>query len=114
MRYPETPIIGFPRGAGVLYEKFIELTDVDAVSLDSSISLSWAISHFKKDVVIQGNLDNLSLLIGGDLMETEINNILSSISNKSFIFNLGHGVLPETPISHVERLIEIVRRNRND
>ena len=114
MRYPETPIIGFPRGAGVLYEKFVELTNVDAVSLDSTMSLSWAISHFKKDVVIQGNLDNLSLLIGGDLMETEINNILSCISNKSFIFNLGHGVLPGTPISHVERLIEIVRCNRND
>jgi uroporphyrinogen decarboxylase len=110
--YPSIPIIGFPRGAGLLYERFIRLTGVDAISIDSTIPLSWAIKHINKNIIIQGNLDNISLMMGGNLMEDEVNNILSCLSDRPFIFNLGHGVLPETPISHVERLIELVRRKK--
>ena len=114
LTHPEIPIIGFPRGAGLLYESFINSTGVDAISIDSTIPLSWAIEHVKKDVIIQGNLDNLSLMVGGKPMEAEIIDILSSFSKRPFIFNLGHGVLPNTPISHVERLVELVRRKKNE
>ena len=63
--------------------------------------------------MVQGNLDNLALLVGGNLLETEITNILTAFSNGPFIFNLGHGVLPDTPISHVERLIKLVHGVKN-
>jgi uroporphyrinogen decarboxylase len=112
--YPEIPIIGFPRGAGLLYERFVDLTGVDAVSIDSTIPLSWVNKHIQKDIVIQGNLDNLSLMVGGKLMESEITDILSSFSERPFIFNLGHGILPSTPISNVEKLVKLVRSKKND
>ena len=63
--------------------------------------------------MVQGNLDNLALLVGGDLLEAEITNVLTALSNGPFIFNLGHGVLPDTPISHVERLVERVHSVKN-
>ncbi len=112
--YPQIPIIGFPRGAGLLYKRFIDQTGVDAISIDSTIQLSWAVENLQKKCVIQGNLDNLSLLVGGTMMEAEIANILAAFSNGAFIFNLGHGILPETPISNVKRLIELVRGFPND
>jgi uroporphyrinogen decarboxylase len=111
--FPDVPIIGFPRGAGLLYKNFVEHTGVDAVSIDSSVPLNWAVDNLQKNVVVQGNLDNLALLIGGKLLETEITNILTAFSNGPFIFNLGHGVLPDTPISHVERLTELVHSVKN-
>jgi uroporphyrinogen decarboxylase len=67
----------------------------------------------QQNVVVQGNLDNLALLVGGDLLETEVTNILTAFSNGPFIFNLGHGVLPGTPISHVKRLTELVQGFKN-
>ena len=111
---PDIPIIGFPRGAGLLYERFVDLTGVDGVSIDSTIPLSWVIEHIQKDIVIQGNLDNFSLMVGGNLMETEISEILSFFSERPFIFNLGHGILPSTPISNVEKLVKLVRSKKND
>ena len=113
LNFPELPIIGFPRGAGLLYKNFIDETGVDAVSIDASIPLKWAVENLQKHTVIQGNLDNLALLVGGNLLESEIANILTALSKRPFIFNLGHGVLPDTPISHVERLIEIVQSKKN-
>ena len=114
LNFPELPIIGFPRGAGLLYRRFIDQTGVDAVSIDSSISLPWAIENLQKNVVVQGNLDNVSLMVGGNSMEAEIVSILAAFSEGPFIFNLAHGVLPDTPISNVERLIELVRSVKND
>ena len=114
LKFPDLPIIGFPRGAGLLYKRFIDQTGVDAISIDSSISLPWAVENLQKNVVVQGNLDNLSLMVGGGLMEAEIVNILAAFSKGPFIFNLGHGVLPDTPISNVERLIKLVRSVKND
>jgi uroporphyrinogen decarboxylase len=92
-----------------LYKTFVDQTGVDAVSLDAAVPLAWATKNLKENVVIQGNLDNLALLIGGSFMENEVANILSALSDQPFIFNLGHGVLPDTPISHVEKLINLVR-----
>jgi len=113
-KFPEIPIIGFPRGAGSLYKQFVEQTGVDAISLDHTIPLTWVTENLNKNIVVQGNLDNLSLLVGGTLMEAEIINILAAFSGRPFIFNLGHGVLPNTPISNVERLIKLVRSRKND
>jgi len=107
--HPDIPIIGFPRGAGMLYERFVKETNVDAISIDSTIPLKWAVEKLQDYCIVQGNLDNIALLTGGRAMELEISNILEAFSNGPFIFNLGHGILPETPVSHVERLVELVR-----
>jgi len=109
LNYPHVPVIGFPRGSGLLYKRFINQTGVDAISIDASIPLTWAVENLQKECTIQGNLDNLSLLIGGTMMEAEIANILAAFSSGPFVFNLGHGILPETPIQNVERLVELVR-----
>ncbi len=107
--HPDIPIIGFPRGAGLLYERFVQETGVNAVSIDSTVPLSWAVENLQSHCAVQGNLDNLALLTGGPAMEAEIAHILAAFSDGPFIFNLGHGILPETPVPHVERLVELVR-----
>jgi uroporphyrinogen decarboxylase len=108
-RFPEIPFIGFPRGAGVLYERYVAETGVDAVSLDSTIPLQWAADHLQGKVTVQGNLDPLLLLAGGDAMEVEVRRILDILGNGPFVFNLGHGIIKETPPENVARLVEIVR-----
>ncbi len=107
--HPDIPIIGFPRGAGLQYVKYAKETGVDAVSLDSTVPLEWAAENIQPHCTVQGNLDNLALLAGGDTMEKEVGRILEAFSGGPFIFNLGHGILPETPVPHVERLVELVR-----
>lgn len=108
-QHPDIPIIGFPRGAGVLYKRFVAETGVDAVSLDSTIPLDWAACHLQGIVALQGNLDPLLLLGGGELMDREIRRILDCFGKGSFVFNLGHGIVKETPPDHVARLVEVVR-----
>jgi len=108
-RFPQVPIIGFPRGVGLQYATFAEKTGVDAVSLDSTVPLEWARDHVQVHTAVQGNLDNLALLAGGEYIEAEAKRILDVLSKGPLIFNLGHGVLPDTPVTHVERLLEIVR-----
>lgn len=107
--HPNIPVIGFPRGAGLQYVKYAQETGVDAVSLDSTVPLQWAAENIQPICTVQGNLDNLALLAGGETMEKEVGRILDAFSAKPFIFNLGHGILPETPVSHVERLCQLVR-----
>jgi len=101
---PGVPIIGFPRGAGILYRDFVKKTGVDGVSLDNSVPISWASEHLQSHCTVQGNLDNMALIAGGDAMDTEISSILEGFSGGSHIFNLGHGILPETPPENVDRL----------
>ena len=101
--HPELPIIGFPRGAGLGYEKFAERTGVDAVSLDSTIPLKWAAEKIQPYTVVQGNLDNQVLRTGGGQLDIEVMKILDAFSGGAHIFNLGHGVLPDTPVDHVYR-----------
>jgi uroporphyrinogen decarboxylase len=107
---PDARIIGFPRGAGTELGRYLDAVAVDAVGLDWMIELEFARSMIQKLRPVQGNLDPLALLAGGAAMDRSIDAILSAFSRGRFIFNLGHGVLPETPLSHVERLIERVRR----
>lgn len=108
-RHPEVPVIGFPRGAGIQYERYVAETGVDAVSLDSTVPLKWAADHLQGKVALQGNLDPLLLLAGGDAMEAEARRILEILGKGPFIFNLGHGIIKETPPENVARLVEIVR-----
>jgi uroporphyrinogen decarboxylase len=108
-RVPGAKIIGFPRGAGSKLESYIEGVAVDAVGVDWMIDLDFARDRIQKLRPVQGNLDPLVLLVGGKALDEAIDNILAAFQSGPFIFNLGHGVLPETPIAHVERLVARVR-----
>ena len=107
-RHPHVPIIGFPKGASVLLEAYVKETGVDAVSLDSSIPLDWAVRTLE-NVALQGNLDPLMLAAGGKAMDEAIDRILDQTRSARLIFNLGHGILPFTPPEHVSRLMEKVK-----
>jgi uroporphyrinogen decarboxylase len=106
---PKAKIIGFPRGAGTGLGSYLEAIPVDAVGLDWTMELAFARDHIQTRRPIQGNLDPLVLLVGGEALDRSIEAIVENFSSGPFIFNLGHGVLPETPIAHVERLVARVR-----
>jgi uroporphyrinogen decarboxylase len=108
-RHPETPIIGFPKGAGAKLPAYAHETKVDALGLDETIDPVWAASVLPPDLPLQGNLDPLALLAGGAALEKAVDRILSSFAGRPHIFNLGHGIIKETPIAHVERLLALVR-----
>jgi uroporphyrinogen decarboxylase len=108
-RHPGVPVIGFPRGAGLLAEAFVRETGVDAVGCDTAMPLAFMRDTLGKHAAVQGNLDPLLLVAGGALLESRIRHILASLEGVPHIFNLGHGILPSTPIAHVARLAEIVR-----
>ncbi len=105
-------IIGFPRGAGTSLLRYVEEVAVDAIGLDWMIDRNFAHEQIQQHRAVQGNLDPLSLLAGGAALDREIDAVLAAFSSKPFIFNLGHGILPETPIANVERMIERVRRSK--
>ena len=107
--HPEVPIILFPRGAGQLYQVYAEEAAADALGLDTSVPLAWARDKLQGKVALQGNLDPVHLLAGGPGLEECVSSILAALRGGPFVFNLGHGILPETPVEHVEKLIEIVR-----
>lgn len=109
-RRPDVPIIGFPRGAGDKIAHFVRETGVDGVSCDTSMSLeAMARLHVGEDVVVQGNLDPLLLVAGGSALEARAHKILEAMHGRPFIFNLGHGIVPQTPPENVARLVELVR-----
>jgi uroporphyrinogen decarboxylase len=105
-------IIGFPRGAGTELPHYLDAVAVDAVGLDWMVELKFARDHLQQRRPLQGNLDPVVLLVGGSALERAIDSILAALAGGPFIFNLGHGVLPETPIAHVERLVARVRDAR--
>jgi uroporphyrinogen decarboxylase len=106
---PGTPVIVFPRGAGVLAERYAKETGVDALSCDTSQPLAWIKDRLQALVPVQGNLDPVLLVAGGEALDRRVKAILASLASGPFIFNLGHGILPETPIDHVARLVHLVR-----
>lgn len=106
---PGIPVIGFPRGAGFFTEAFVRETKVEAVSLDTTMSLDWSAKVLQKLCTVQGNLDPIMLLVGGEAMDKAIDRILEKLGHGPFIFNLGHGILPPTPPENVARLAERVR-----
>jgi len=107
---PDARIIGFPKGAGLRLERYIAATGIDAIGIDWTVPLGYARTVLQKAAAVQGNLDPLILLAGGPMLDSAIDRILDQLSGGRFIFNLGHGIVPETPIAHVERLVERVRR----
>jgi uroporphyrinogen decarboxylase len=110
--HPSIPVILFPRGAGLLYRDFAISSGAAGLSLDSSLPLDWAAGELQPHLAVQGNLDPVLLLTGGRALDQEVKRILDGLGKGRFIFNLGHGILPETPIAHVERLLELVRKGR--
>jgi len=110
--HPEVPVILFPRAAGEVYQDFAQESGADALSLDSMVPLPWAREELQMRLAVQGNLDPQSLVAGGDQLDEDVRRILDAFGRGPFIFNLGHGILPETPPEHVERLIRIVREKR--
>jgi uroporphyrinogen decarboxylase len=108
-RVPEAKIIGFPRGAGTKLARYIDGTGVDAVGLDWTVDLGFAREGVQSRVPVQGNVDPLALLAGGAALDREVDAVLQAFAGGPFIFNLGHGILPPTPIAHVERMLKRVR-----
>jgi uroporphyrinogen decarboxylase len=106
---PGAKIIGFPRGAATKLERYAAGVPVDAIGLDWMIELGFARDRIQTKRPVQGNLDPLALLAGGEALDRGIDMILKTLAPGPLIFNLGHGVLPETPVAHVERLIARVR-----
>ncbi len=107
--HPEVPVIGFPKGAGAKLIAYSRETGVDAVGLDETVDPAWAARELPPGMPVQGNLDPLALLAGGAALESAVARILSVFEGRPHIFNLGHGIDKETPIDHVERLVELVR-----
>jgi len=106
---PAARIIGFPRGASTGLESYLQSVAVDAVGIDWTVDFTFARERIQKRRPLQGNLDPLVLVSGGEALDRSVDAILEAFSSGPFIFNLGHGVLPETPIAHVERLVARVR-----
>ncbi len=106
---PGARIIAFPRGAGCHYRDFAEKTAANAIALDTTVDPDWVTTNVPKSTVIQGHLDPIALLAGGKAQTAPIGKILESYASRNHIFNLGHGILPQTPIEHVEALISQIR-----
>ncbi|KRA81558.1 uroporphyrinogen decarboxylase [Altererythrobacter sp. Root672] len=108
-RHPGVPVIGFPKGAGEKLPAYARETGVDALGLDETIDPVWADKTLPANLPVQGNLDPLQLLAGGDGLDTAAIRVLEAFSGRPHVFNLGHGIDKETPIAHVERLLSTVR-----
>jgi uroporphyrinogen decarboxylase len=102
-------VIGFPRGAGAKLEGYATATGVDGVSIDWSVPLGYARDRLQPMVAVQGNLDPMVLMAGGEALDQAVRRIRAGLGDGRFIFNLGHGILPETPVDHVKWLVERVR-----
>ena len=108
-KVPDAKIIGFPRGAGAMLPAYVETTGVDAVSIDWTAEPTLIRERVQSRVAVQGNLDPLALIAGGGALDRAIDDVLANFADGRLIFNLGHGIQPETPIAHVEQLLERVR-----
>jgi uroporphyrinogen decarboxylase len=106
--FPDVPVIGFPRGAGAMIDDFVQGAQVDAVSIDSSMPLRTA-AAMQARVAVQGNLDPVLLMTGGDAFRQRVSETVSALAGGAHVFNLGHGILPPTPPEHVAELVSIVR-----
>jgi len=112
--HPQTPIICFPRGIGVNYEEFAREISPHSIAIDQTLERNWVKKNLQKNLgqVVQGNLDNLLLAFGSKKeIEKEVLNILETFGDYPFIFNLGHGILPPTPIENVELVMKLLRKN---
>jgi uroporphyrinogen decarboxylase len=109
---PDAKIIGFPRGAGAQLPAYVETTNVDAVSIDWAAEPAMIRERVQTRVAVQGNLDPLALIAGGTALDRAVDDVLDNFARGRLIFNLGHGIQPETPIAHVEQMVKRVRAYR--
>lgn len=115
LKHPEVPVICFPKGSGPSYENFAREVDCNAIAIDQNLPRNWVKTNLQENlgIVVQGNLDNFLLAFGNkEQIEKEVLEILKTFGNSPFIFNLGHGILPETPIENVELVLRLVRGNQ--
>lgn len=108
-RHPNVPVIGFPKGAGGKLPAYARETGVDALGLDETVDPVWADAVLPRGLPVQGNLDPLALIAGGAALDESVARVRSALRERPHIFNLGHGILPDTPVVHVERLLAMVR-----
>jgi uroporphyrinogen decarboxylase len=106
--FPEIKIIGFPRGAGYFYDKFIDKTTVDIIGCDQYLPLK-KIKQWQEVKIVQGNLDPLVLFSNSDIIRNKVDEIMSKLDQSRLIFNLGHGILPQTPVENVKFLVDYVK-----
>jgi uroporphyrinogen decarboxylase len=106
---PQVPIIGFPKGAGGKLGAYARETGVDAIGLDETVDPVWAHKELPRRLPVQGNVDPLALLAGGDALKSAVRRTLDAFDERPHIFNLGHGILQDTPVAHVEELIALVK-----
>jgi uroporphyrinogen decarboxylase len=107
---PGAKIIGFPRGAQAMALPYAQMTGIDGIGIDWTFEREIARDTLQPRVVVQGNVDPLALLAGGAALDREVDDVMATLSNGRLIFNLGHGILPATPIAHVERMLKRVRK----
>jgi uroporphyrinogen decarboxylase len=107
-RHPEVPVIGFPRLAGMMAQEYAT-TGVDGIGVDTGSDIAKVATSLPAYVAVQGNLDPLAVVAGGSAMAAEVAPILNAMRGRSFIFNLGHGIVPQTNPEHVAKLLELVR-----
>jgi uroporphyrinogen decarboxylase len=105
-------VIGFPKGAGGKLGAYARETRVTAVGLDETVDPAWAHKQLPGRLPVQGNLDPLALLAGGEALRSSVAYILDALATRPHIFNLGHGIIKETPIAHVEELIALLKAAR--
>lgn len=114
-RHPHVPIIGFPRGAGENAARYVQETGVEGLGCDTAMPLQQMRSLAQQTgVAVQGNLDPLLLAAGGPALDARVRENLAALQGLPFIFNLGHGIIPQTPPEHVARLVELVRAAKAD
>ncbi|TQV79835.1 uroporphyrinogen decarboxylase [Denitrobaculum tricleocarpae] len=107
--HPDIPVILFPRGVGLAYLDFARESGAQGLGLDTTVPLDWARDHLQSQVTLQGNLDPIKLVAGGDALKRAVADIREALAGGPFIFNLGHGIVPQTPPEHVEQLMKLVR-----
>jgi uroporphyrinogen decarboxylase len=107
--HPDTPVIGFPKGAGAKLLDYAKGVGADAIGIDETIDPVWAHANLPEGLPVQGNLDPMALLAGGEPLEQAVHRIRTAFAGRPHVFNLGHGISQFTPIAHVEKLISLVR-----
>jgi uroporphyrinogen decarboxylase len=108
-KHPTARVIGFPRGAGTMLEGYVKALELNAVGLDWTVDRNFARERIQSRTAVQGNLDPMALVAGGAALDREVDAIMAAFAGGRFVFNLGHGILPDTPIAHVEQMLRRVR-----
>ena len=111
--HPDIPVICFPRGIGMMYEEFAKEVNCSGLAIDQTVERKWAKNNLQNtDKIVQGNLDNILLAFGSkEEIKTETLGVLEDFGDKNFVFNLGHGILPQTPIENVELVVDLVKNS---